>query len=168
MDRIRLADYVKTQQHYLLNPRTGLAEELGLEASAGQRPAGYARRVRLGLLGRQHLLGAIYAAEARLWLQLGSKRFDLTAPGVRVQRSIVAPFVRRFAATLAGKELFSALYWMPLQDSMAAPDYDDFFRYVEEIARDRTSIGRAVDCWTGGTPGCGISSEASPKQPKQR
>lgn len=164
MRRILVADYLKTQQCYILDPDTGAVEGQGSEASVSQRPAGYARYVKLGLLKRKHVLAAIYADRERLWLLVGSDRFDLTDPDVRVRRSTVAPLVRRFVATLAGREVLSTAYWMPVRDSMTGPDYDDFLRFVEETARDRTSIRRATECWArrsaerdvaGGTPPSG-------------
>lgn len=133
------------------DPQSGRFRELGSDSEEGQTSRGIAHI-------QDGTLGAVYADGGRLMLQLGTRRWRLGDPLVRLELSRSDDrMVNTFRVNVAGRNEAEMTYRSPRADpiNQADPSFDaldeelqDFFLWVARNSKDPGWIADLARNWS--------------------
>ena len=148
-------DHVDGRRYYSFDPQTG---EIQVHSTGSANRCGVGCVIR-DRRSKRATFAAIYAIEDRLWLSVGSRRFDITTTivSVRIQRSLLR---RRLIIVDKGQPVFEMDYRMRWVYLSTWPAPGDLFEYVEEQTETSEKRFRALARWTAAAVGLDLNLPA--------
>lgn len=159
MGLIYVADYTAPIR-YALDPVSGAvtATRVRADKEAVRNTAGFGAWRRVGLLrNRRKLFVALYTDAKTLLMRIGDQVFDWADPNLRVARTAVAPFLKRFTVYRGETEILRLDYWYT--DREVWPDNGDIFSYIDRTTHTRAEILRAIFLWTASAQGRDLTGQ---------